>query len=178
MARSSKPIQSALQRLALQAQVWTLRTLARLGFQKWALARAVKLQDRHAHSFRVHLLVLRLAVFTNNTSVAESSFESCLLLDSRKLCQQRLPGRYWLAPLLIAAANRSTKEPEEIEGVATDESLGVPPIVGRRARGRRILEVIHVPMAPSGPTGRNDDGISPDELANVDWDRLWDQLGG
>ena len=173
MARLTAPIMRSLKHLILKLRIGRVRLLLRLGQRTYPLALANQLYERHPKSYEAALVVARAAVANLDFLTAASAIVTCRDLDGERLLKESLPGGCWMAPILAIIELCSQENDASGPEVWHDP---VPPIAGRRSRGRRFLEVIHVPMPQPTASVRTDEGISMDEVASVDWDLLLDQL--
>lgn len=173
MARLTAPIMRSLKHLILKLKIGRVRLLLRLGQRTYPLALANQLYERHPKSYDAALVVARAAVANLDFLTAATAIMTCRNLDAERLLQESLPGGCWMAPILAIIELCSKENGASELGVWHDP---VPPIADRRSRGRRFLEIIHVPMPQPTVSVGTDEGISMDEVASVDWDLLLDQL--
>ncbi len=173
MARLTIPLLQFLKRLSLKLQLAGGRLWLKLGRRSRSFELSARLQKSHPESYDAALLLARAAVANFDFLEAASAIMICRSIDSDRLQREHLPGSCWMAPIL--AILQLCEEKNADDGLAEWHDP-LPPIAGRRSRGRRLLEVTHVPVQQAMPSARTEDGISMDEVADVDWDLLLDQL--
>jgi hypothetical protein len=138
-----------------------------------ALKAATSLHMRHPYSYEAAALMARAAAANRDFAAILVAIDACATIDRDRLVAEGDSENSWLTPIVgyfMSVLETVTQEP-------TDNWLDpMPPVANRRARGRRRLEVIHVPMLAPAPAPRVEEGISREEVEGVDWDLLLDQL--